>query len=178
MILFAEGDGIILTSVMMLAGAGVLGGVITFLFKLLLAAKDQVIAAKDKAHELALSQLAAEKAEEESRKKSYAEIAKEAVKSLTETDAFYRQREGKPPAIPVAPVVSESHSPSTAAQRETAEIATMRAAVARIKLDAGQEPRIEPEPVSEAVGLKRAIQQVPEQTAAKVVEKLKGEGPH
>lgn len=194
MVLFAESDGIVLTSVVtftILAGAGT---VIAYMFRMLIITKDEVIQAKEKAHELALLQLAAEKKEEESRKRSYEEIAREAIKSATETANYYRLRDGKPPIIPEAPVVSESHSPSTAIQRETASIATLRATMAKIKLVTGQEPREEPpqaiEPVlldptivnvqpevtmSEAIGLKRAIQQIPEVTADRVIEKLKNE---
>lgn len=95
---------------------------------------------------LVMSSHAKEVAQLESVKKSYEEIASEAIKSAKETADFYRQKyEGKAPIILAAPVISESHSPSTRIQRETAAVATLRATLAKIKLDMGQEPRREPE---------------------------------
>lgn len=84
--------------------------------------------------------------DQESIKKSYQEISNEAIKSAKDTADFYRQKyEGKAPIILAAPVISESHSPSTKLQRETAGVATMRASLAAIKLAMGQSPRGEPE---------------------------------
>ncbi len=118
-----------------LAGAG---GVIAFLFRALISSKDRelasIIAEKDK-----------EAAELTSMKKSYQEIAQEAVKSALGTTNYYREKDGKPPILPVAPVISESHSASTSLQREVAVIQTLRATITQIMLEAGQEPRKEPE---------------------------------
>lgn len=177
-----------ISTMVLLGGAGT---VIALLFKLLIGAKDQLLASKQREYELAYAELMAEKAEETSRKKSYQEIATEAIKSATDTANYYRQKEGKSPIIPLAPVVSESHSPSTEKQRETAIISTLRAEMAKVKLMTGQEPRPEPEravevpraappplplPTSptliEAMSLKEEIARVPEKTAEKVVEKL------
>lgn len=106
-------------------------GAVTMLFKLLIAAKDQAYSSK--------------LAELESVKKSYQEIAAEAVKSAVDTTNFYRAKEGKPPVLLVAPVISESHSPSTLIQREVAAIQTLRATVAQVKLEENQPPRKEPD---------------------------------
>jgi hypothetical protein len=83
--------------------------------------------------------------ESEGFKKSYQEIALEAVKAQAETTNYYRVKDGKPPLAIVAPVISESHSPSTQQQREAALIATLRAKVAAAKLADDQEPRQEPD---------------------------------
>jgi hypothetical protein len=134
--MFAE--GIEIGTVWVLATLGGAGGVIAALFHLL-------ISSKDREYALLLAQKDKENAELISVKKSYQEITQEALKSAVDVTNFYRAKEGKPPIIPVAPVVSESHSPSTAAQREAALIATMRATMAQVKVVTGQEPRQEPD---------------------------------
>jgi len=178
-VVFAEGitlePAYLLT---ILAGAG---GVIALLFRLLITSKDResalVMAEKDRVI-----------LELESVKKSYQEVAAEALRSALDTTNWYRQRDGKPPLIPAAPVISESHSPSTEKQRETAALQTMRATMAAVKLVTGQEARQEPphaqEPApiapvpedrtqqSAVQALQQAIDEVPERTAEKVVEKL------
>ena len=123
----AEG-GIVINAATIIAVITGLAGTIAFLFKLYAAAKDKQIAAL------------------ESTKKSYEEMAVEAIKSAKETADYYRRvYENKPPILLTAPVISESHSPSTIIQRETARVATMRASLAAIKLEVGQTPRMEPE---------------------------------
>ncbi len=141
--IFAQGDGqgglsVIWVVVTLVATLGGSGTVIAALFHLL-------ISSKDREYALLLSQRDAALKDSESMKKSYQEIAAEALKSATETTNYYRAKEGKPPLIPVAPVISESQSPSTEKQRETALIQTMRAEMAKIKLETGQQPRAEPE---------------------------------
>lgn len=81
----------------------------------------------------------------EALKKTYQDFSAEALKSALDTTNHYRVKEGKAPLVPLAPVISESRSPSTAKQRETAAIQTMRATMAMIKLASGQIPRPEPE---------------------------------
>lgn len=132
--MFAEGitvDPIFVYLAATLAGAGT---VIAFLFRALITSKDRetAIALKDKDRLLA---------EVEAMKKSYQEIAAEAIRSAAETTNYYRRKEGLPPIVPVAPVIPESHSVPDAAQREAAEIQSMRARMAQIKLESGQEPR-------------------------------------
>lgn len=156
----------------LLAGAG---SVIGILFKMLLASKENEFKLLMTQKEKALADL-------ESQKKSYQEVASEALKSAMDTANYYRQRDGKAPIIPLPAVVSESHSPSTPEQRETAALATMRATMAQVKVITGQEPRTEqppaetpvPEGVKEGIiaVLKHSIEEVPDRTAAKVVEKL------
>lgn len=152
------------------------GGVIGLLFRLLMTSKDREFALLSAQKDKYASDL-------ESVKKSYQEIAAEALKSALDTANYYRQREGKAPIIPTAPVISESHSPSTPEQREAALVATMRAVMAKVKLITGQPPREEPpkapdEALSPDVKqgvievLKHSISEVPERTAEMVVEKL------
>lgn len=138
-------EGLVIEGVYVLAILGGAGTVIAFLFKLLMGAKDKETALLLAQKDAEMREKDKARADLESVKKSYQEIAAEALRSATETANYYRQREGKPPIIPLAPVVSESHSPSTAAQRETALIQTMRATMAHVKSVVGQEPRPEPE---------------------------------
>lgn len=135
-------DGIVID---MVAGGGILTvlvGVVAALFKLLIKEKD------DK-HAAALAERAKDAIECDGMKRAYQDIAAEAIKSAQATTDFYRQRDGHPPMLMLAPVVSEGHSPSTTRQREAANIATMRAQVAAIKLAMNQEPRGEPEHAAE-----------------------------
>ena len=129
------------------------GAVIAFLFKLLISSKDRemalLIAEKDRMRFEIETRNRQNEIEMESIKKSYEEMAAEALKSARDTANYYRAKEGKPPIIPVAAVISESHSPSTAKQREAAAIQTMRAEMAQIKLAVGQSPRLEPERADE-----------------------------
>lgn len=121
-------SGITVTGTVIISLLTTLGGGMVVLFKLYVSAKDKALA------------------DMESLKKSYEEIANEAIKSAKETQDYYRVKyEGKAPIILAAPVISESHSPSTKVQRETAQVATMRASLAKIKLEAEQLPRVEPE---------------------------------
>lgn len=146
-----------------LAILGGAGGVIAFLFRLLISSKDRetalLLAEKDRAYK-----------EVEDLKKSYKEIAIEALQSAQETTAYYRAKEGKPPILPVAPIISESHSPSTQKQRETAEVATMRAKIAQIKMEEGQEPRKEPEHADESITPNKEINE-----QAKIIKDMAGD---
>jgi len=136
---FAETNGILISTLSVLGIFGGAGAVIAFLFRLLIASKDREFA-------MLLAQKEVERLDLEGMKKSYQEIAVEAQQTAINTANYYREKyESKPPLIIVAPVVSESHSPSTARQRETAFIATMRATMANIRLATGQESRPEPE---------------------------------
>jgi hypothetical protein len=131
--LFAEFD---LSSLIgyILAGFASLGGVVAVLYRGIIAAKDATI-----------ENLRKDNTELQSKLKSYEEIAAEALKSAMETANYYRKKyEDKPPIMPLAPVISESHSDSTSRQRAEADIATKRAVMAQIKLALGQEPRSEP----------------------------------
>lgn len=82
--------------------------------------------------------------DEKAVKQSYKDITKEAVASSKEMANYVLKKDDKPPLLFVAPVVPESHSPSTVKQREAAEIATWRADMASLKLAVGQDPRAEP----------------------------------
>lgn len=144
MTIFAQGVDVGWVLAGLVTILGTVAGVVTILFRLLIATKDQLISAKESAHELALKQLEAEKLEEIGRKKTFQEVAQEAVKYAIDLDGHYRQREGRPPIKPAAPVVTEAHSEPTEAQRESAVIATLRAKMAQLKLEAGQEPRKDP----------------------------------
>lgn len=181
--MFAEGDSIQISAIYVVGILATAGSVIAFLFKSLITSKDRELAAKEEKFNLIVQQKDKALQEVESIKKSYQEIATEALKSATDTANFYRNKEGRPPIIPTAPVIAESHSPSTAAQREAALIQTMRAAMAKVKLESNQEPRPEPPKSAEeqevkdrgqySLDMKKDIEEVPEKTAIKVVEKLK-----
>lgn len=183
-------EGVNLSPVYILAVIAGAGTIIALLFKM-------VLAGRDREHNLLLAQKDAALMELDSLKKGYQEIAGEAIKSAMDTANYYRSKDGKPPIDVAAPVISESHSPSTQKQREMALVQTMRATMAQIKVASGQAPRVEPEhaieadppiagavpsriPVAapnitllDAVNLKDEIARVPEKTAEKVVEKIK-----
>lgn len=147
-------DAIAIEGVYILALLGGAGSVIAYLFHSLITAKDREAALAMKEKDRMLLEL-------EGMKKSYQEIAAEAVKSFREVTNFYRAKEGKPPVVLAPPVISESHSPSTAIQRETAAIQTMRAAMAKIKEETGQEPREEPPHATEPVPPPKPIEPPP-----------------
>jgi hypothetical protein len=175
--LLAEGELGIVWILGLLAGAG---AVIAALFKML------VTAHKEK-YELLLAEKDRQNKELEASRKSLKEIASEAVKSYLNTANHYRQKEGQPPIVPLAPVVPEAHSPPTKEQREAAEIATMRARMAQINLATGIEPRQEqpaagelaPDTIEDATlatrgditRLEGTIAAVPEKVAERLEEK-------
>lgn len=183
-LLLAETQGIQLSPVYLLAILAGAGSIIALLFKLLISTKDNLIAAKEREFSVLVAQKDKALADLDSVNKSYREIADEALKSAADTLAHYRQKEGKPPVVPLANVLPESHSPSTPEQRVTADVATMRQKLAQIKIAAGQAPREEPEKAGFShvdktgvsagiIGvIKQQIDQVPDKTAQKVVEKI------
>jgi hypothetical protein len=118
-----------------MAGAG---SVVGILFKLLIASRDREFA-------LILAERDRSIAELEGIKKSYSDMAAEAVKASRDITNYYREKLGESPLVPTAPVISESHSPSTAKQREAAFVQTLRADLAQVKLASNQPPRVEPE---------------------------------
>lgn len=140
-ILIAQSGGIEISAGWVFAFIAGSGGVIAFLFRLLISSKDATIASMEKAAQLALEASKREVDEQKSMKVSYQDIAQEATKSMLETTNYYRAKDGKPPVLIVAPVVPESHSPSTMLQREVAGIASLRAIMAATKEATGQEPR-------------------------------------
>lgn len=122
----AAADGVTIPISAIMGAVVVLGSAIGLLFKLLMGSKDKAIA------------------DLESRMKSLQEIADESTRAARDMGNFMRAQEGKAPIIPVAPVISESHSPSTKRQRDEAHIATLRADLAATKLAVGLPPRTEP----------------------------------
>jgi len=87
-----------------------------------------------------------EKRDLQHRASSNEKIRDEAVEAATEMAAYVLKKEGKQPMIPViAPVVTQSNSPSTEKQRHEARIATAIAKLAAAKLAVGIAPRPEPE---------------------------------
>lgn len=152
--LFAQ--GLVIDTASVLIACGVVITAFGVLFKLLIGSKDELVKAEkaraDALEKKAEEQRAVDRAEAErlykeleSRKKSHEEIAAEAVKSNREMAAYILRQQGKPPLEYIAPVISESQSPSTEKQREEARIATLRAEMAQIKKAVGQEARVEPE---------------------------------
>jgi len=89
-----------------------LTGAMVFIFKLLMASKDEQL-------------------------KSYKEIALEAVRNLELAANDKRMEQGRQMFPPLAPVVPEHSSPSSKDQRESAEIQTLRAKLVAAKLDLG-----------------------------------------
>lgn len=120
------------------------GGVIAFLFRLLVTSMSRELAAEKERFAMILAAKDATQRETVEQKKIYQEVASEAIRSAAETTNFYRQREGKPPLLLPVPVIPEGSSPSTARQLEQAQAASMRAAMVTIKAAVGQEPRKEP----------------------------------
>lgn len=121
-------EGITITTPTIIAVVVSLAGAVAFMFRMYAAGKEKEIANL------------------EGEKKVYYEMAIEGVKSAKATADYYRGKyEDKPPIVLAAKVISEGSSPSTKAQRETAELATLRASLAAIKLEMGQTPRTEPE---------------------------------
>lgn len=147
-------DAIAIEGVYILAILGGAGSVIAYLFHSLITAKDKEMTLAIKEKDRMLLEL-------EGMKKSYQEIAAEAVKGFKEVTNFYRAKEGKPPLLLAPPVVSESHSPSTAMQRETASIQTMRAAMVKLKEETGQEPREEPPHAAESTSTPKPTESPP-----------------
>lgn len=123
----------------------ILVGAIRYLYNALIASYNALIAAMNTVAKAEKDEKDRVIAELTSVKKSYQEIADEAMRSLQETTNFYRKKNGEPPVAFLAPVVSESHSPSTERQREAALVQTMRAKMAAMKLASGLPPREEPE---------------------------------
>ncbi len=119
-------EGITITTTMVLAAFATLVSAFVVVGKMLLASKDKAIA------------------DAESRIKSYEEISREGVDTAKRMADYMRAKEGKEPIVVVAPVVPESHSPSTKKQREEADIATKRAALAAIRLVADLPARATP----------------------------------
>lgn len=184
--LFAEEGGVVLNTVYVLAVLAGAGGVIAFLYRQLITSKDALIEAKEKAHQLALAEIATQRAAEEALRKSYQDIAAEALKSATETANYYRAKEGKAPIIPLAGVIPESHSPATPAQQEAARIATMRAAMAQVKLATGQSPRQEGDSIGavsassppgavDTIKAIEALEVAVEEVPGKVVDRIRGQ---
>lgn len=153
MFLFAEDSMISLGTAISIVSPVVIavtGGLI-FLFRAYILAKDKIIEGLEKEKTLlqeksdkALAEKEAERKEEEALKKIFAEVGAEAVRSAFDSNNQKRKQDGKSPLALLAPIVSEGQSPPTSKQMEAARAGTMRAALAAIKLDAGQEPRKEP----------------------------------
>lgn len=115
-----------------------LAGAVAVVFKLLIKSKDD---------QLAMAAAAAEKRlrDEESQKKSYKEIAEEAVAMAELRVNRERGAAGRSAAKTVAPVVPEHSSPVSQEQQKTADLQTLRARVTAAGLDLKLPPR-EPGP--------------------------------
>lgn len=115
------------------------------LYKALMAAKDAATAAAIGEKDRMLADKDKAIKELDSLRKSYQEMATEGIKASLEMHNYNQAKAGLPPLVPLAPVIPESHSPPNPQQIESALISTMRATMAQIKLESGQEPRKEPE---------------------------------
>lgn len=135
----------------------------------------------------------------EGQKKSYKEMAEEAIEVSEREVNAKRSSEGKKPFPPIANVVAEHHSPVTIEQQEAADLQTARARITAVKVALDLPPRQAGEPETDEqradrlakekttpasdnnlslmslLKVKEAIAAVPEKTAAIVVEKLKEE---
>jgi hypothetical protein len=75
---------------------------------------------------------------------AYRQIADEAVANLEASINQTREERGEPPLATLAPVVPEHSSPTTAHQREAADLATLRARLVASTLALGLPPREQP----------------------------------
>jgi hypothetical protein len=132
--MFADTNGIIVNTTMIVAVAGSLTGTIVVLFKLLMTSRDREAAAILREKDATIHAL-------EGREKSNKEIATEAVAAAMSIANHYREKEGKSPLVPVAPVLPETHSPATMEEEHAAEIATLRAKLALVTVAAGLPPK-------------------------------------
>lgn len=107
---------------------GALAGAIGYIFRLLMQSKDAQIAAAEAATKLR---------DEESAKKSYKEIAEEAVAMAELRVNRERRASGYESTRVVAPVVPEHSSPVTTEQQKTADLQTLRARVTAATLALG-----------------------------------------
>lgn len=112
--------------------AGIVG-----LFWLLMASRDREHAAVVKQLEVTMKQL-------EDTTTSLKSLVFESVKYAHDLTNHDLRQQGKPPVAFVAPVISESGSPSTQLQRDMSFIATQRAALAVLQITQGNPPRVEP----------------------------------
>jgi len=129
--------------VVTLAGVIVtLVGGIRYLFRALITSKEREYEGLLKEKERDLREL-------ENLWKSFRDIGSEAVKITTARENAFRHKEGLPDLQFVVPVVPEAFSPSTELSRANAEIATLRAQLAQLKLSAGIPAAPTPEAGSE-----------------------------
>lgn len=141
-VLIAQGDsyGLVALAISLFMGSG---AVIAFLFRALITSKDNEMKAAMSAYNAALTERDRLMSEKVSAEKSYKEVASEAYRTATDILNHYRKMEGKPPVLPPAPVVAEGHSPPDDKQKKTAELQTLRANMAQLRLVAGLPPRKE-----------------------------------
>lgn len=114
------------------------GGIVA-MFKMLLAAKDTHMAAKD-----------ARIKEIQEDRDSYKNIADDALASLETMVNKERKRSGRTDFTKLAPVVPEQNSPISLKQRSDAKVATARARLVAAKLDLGLHARQEDDPHAES----------------------------
>jgi len=105
-------------------------GVIAVLFKLLMASKDREYATMLREKERDVREL-------EQLWKSFRDISVDNEKVMRTRENSFRAKEGLPPLEVLLPVRPEAFSPSTELSRANAEIATLRASLAQIKISAG-----------------------------------------
>lgn len=108
-------------------------GAITYLFRLLMSAKDK---AQDKMESMYETQLRDEKA----RNKVLKKMSDEAVDAVEAAAAEMVAREGHTPVRPVAPVVAPHDSPVTEEAQALADLQTNQARLVAAKLALGLEP--------------------------------------
>jgi len=116
----------------------VLVGTISALFWMLIASKEREHSALLKEKERDLREL-------ELLWKSFRDISTDSEKVMRARENSFRAKEGLPALSVLVPVVPESFSPSTELGRANAQIATLRASLAQIKISAGIEPTPTPE---------------------------------
>lgn len=110
------------------------GGVIGYLFKLVLESKDDkftiITATKDRQLEEAKILI-----------KTYRDIAQEAIAAFADNENNHRKQAGKETLTLPVGVVAEGSSPPSKEQLEAAKLATMRNAMAILKRETGLPPR-------------------------------------
>jgi hypothetical protein len=113
---------------------GVMGGglisTIALLFKLLMASKDKQLVDMTSARD------------------SFKEIAEESVSNVEQVVNRIRQEKGLPEFKPLKPVVPEHASPVSRAQKDTAELQTLRAKLVAATLSLDLPPRATSRPAT------------------------------
>lgn len=118
----------------LLTGSGV---VISYLFKLLIAAMERTQKLTIEARDTVIAELAFEKSTNQ-------KLAAEAVRMSLDLTNFYRDMAGMSKVQPVVAVIADTASPVTQKEIDKAELETLKATLAMLKRETGQPPKPTP----------------------------------